>query len=174
MSGEAESIMTSTDNPIVASMINEFERLKRSADRGLAQLEEADFHFTPSERQNSIALIVQHVHGNLISRFTDFLTTDGEKAFRHRDAEFVNRNLSREQILKLWEEGWSCLFAALSPLRDADLTRGITIRGEPYIVAGAIARSIGHLGWHIAQILLIAKHVRGDRWDYVTIPPAKK
>ncbi len=134
---------------------------------------EDDFHYKLSERQNSIAVIAQHVHGNLMSRFTDLLTTDGEKASRNRDAEFVDRKLSRDEILKLWEDGWSCQFAALSELSDADLTRSITIRGEPYIVAGAIARSIGHLGWHIAQILLIAKHVRGDRWEYVTLPPAK-
>jgi hypothetical protein len=165
--------MTTQNDLVLASMIRELERLKRSADRGLKQLDENDFHHKLSDRQNSIAVIVQHVHGNLISRFTDFLTTDGEKASRNRNDEFVDRKLSRDEILKLWEEGWSCQFAALAKLDDADLTRSITIRGEPYIVAGAIARSIGHLGWHIGQILLIAKHVRGDRWDYVTIPPAK-
>jgi hypothetical protein len=166
--------MTPTDNPIAESFATEFQRLKRSADRGLKQLDEADFHFKLSERQNSIAAIIQHAHGNLISRFTDFLTTDGEKPSRDRDSEFVDRKLSRDALLKLWEEAWSLLFATVSELSDADLTRHITIRNEPYIVAGALARSIGHLGWHVGQILLIAKHMRGERWEYVTIPPVKR
>jgi hypothetical protein len=167
-------MMTPTDNPIAESFATEFQRLKRSADRGLKQLDEADFHFKLSERQNSIAAIIQHVHGNLISRFTDFLTTDGEKPDRDRESEFVEKKLSRDELLKLWEEAWTLLFAALSELSDGDLNRHITIRGEPYIVSGALARSIGHVGWHIAQILLIAKHVRGKRWEYVTIPPVKQ
>src|SRR5579864_8473848 len=111
------------------------------------------------------------MHGNMLSRWTDFLISDGEKPSRDRDGEFVDRGLSREQIMTLWEGAWHCVFDALAPLTDADLGRTVMIRKEPHTVALAIVRQIAHYSWHAGQIALVGKHLAGDRWKYLTVPP---
>jgi hypothetical protein len=151
----------------------EFQKTKSLADRSIAQLDDAALHLQINPRQNSIAAIVQHMAGNALSRWTDFMTTDGEKPDRNRESEFVDRQLSRGDLLALWERGWKCLFDALAPLTDADLLRTITIRREPHTVCKAIVRQIAHYGWHTGQIALIAKHIKRGSWEYMTIPPGQ-
>jgi hypothetical protein len=156
---------------IIAAFEQEMARVKRTCESAIDQVADADLHTQLSPRQNSLAAIIQHVAGNMESRFTDFLTTDGEKPTRNREAEFADRHLPRPDLMALWNRGWQCTFAALAPLTDADLHRTITIRNEPHTVALALARQLGHQGWHAGQILLLAKHLVGDRWQYVTIAP---
>ena len=107
----------------------------------------------------------------MLSRWTDFLTTDGEKPTRNRNAEFLDRQLPRDQLMTLWQQGWGCVFDALRPLTDADLARMVAIRNEPHTVALAIARQLAHYSWHAGQIALIGKHLVGHRWKYLTVPP---
>ena len=150
---------------------DEFRKAKTLAEGAIAQSDDAGLHAQINPLQNSIATMMQHMAGNMLSRWTDFLTSDGEKPGRNRDWEFVDRRLSRPELLALWERGWKCLFDALSPLSDADLGREVLIRREPHTVALAIVRQIAHYGWHAGQIALIAKHLKGDAWHYLTIPP---
>jgi hypothetical protein len=149
----------------------EFQKTKSMADRCIAQLSDDELHFQLNPLQNSVAAILQHMAGNMRSRFTDFLTTDGEKTTRDRESEFADQHLPRQQLLDLWTTGWNTLFAALAPLTDADLTRIVTIRNEPHTVLKAINRQTAHYAWHAAQIALIAKHLRQHAWQYLTIPP---
>ncbi|HVX86958.1 MAG TPA: DUF1572 family protein [Phycisphaerae bacterium] len=149
----------------------DFQKTKSMIDCSLAQLSDDDLHYQLNPLQNSPAAIVQHLAGNMISRFTDFLTTDGEKPSRNREAEFADRRLPRAQLLAQWEAAWSTLFAALAPLTDADLEKIITIRNEPHTVMKALLRASTHCAWHAAQIALIAKHLHQQDWQYLTIPP---
>ena len=141
------------------------------ADRALPQLADEELHFQLSPVQNSVAAILQHVAGNLASRFTDFRTSDGEKPWRDREAEFADRRLPRPDLMALWAAGWNTLFNALAPLTDEDLSRVVTIRNEPHTVFQALLRQSTHYAWHAAQIALIAKHLRQHDWQYLTIPP---
>lgn len=150
---------------------DEFRKTRKLCDEAIAQIDDAALHAQLNPRQNSIATIIQHMAGNMFSRWTDFLTSDGEKPTRERDSEFVDRHLSRPELLRLWERGWTCLFDALSGLSDADLSRTVLIRDEPHSVAMAIVRQIAHYAWHAGQIALIAKHFKGDAWRYLTVPP---
>jgi len=122
---------------------------------------------------NSIATIVWHLAGNLTSRFTDFLTSDGEKPWRDRDSEFLARQVKRAELQAKWEDGWRALFAALSALTDADLAKPVTIRGQPHTVAEALHRSLAHTSYHVGQIVFVAKALRGADWRYLTIPPGQ-
>ncbi len=159
------------ERSVLAAIEEEFRKNKSLGERAMAQVDEDGLHHRLSERQNSITVIVQHLAGNMMSRFTDFLTGDGEKPSRNREAEFVDRMLAREELMGVWEKGWKCLFAALEPLTDVDLQKTVTIRGEPHTVVRALVRQVGHYGWHAGQIALIAKHVRGEAWQYLTIRP---
>lgn len=161
------------DRTVLSAFEEEFRKYKNMADRAIAQVDDAALHVRISPLQNGIAVIIQHMAGNAISRWTDFLTTDGEKPNRDRDSEFIDRNLSRTELLAFWERGWKCLFDALAPLSDADLQRTITIRREEHTVCKAIVRQIAHYAWHAAQIALIAKHLAGESWQYLTIPPGQ-
>lgn len=140
------------------------------ADRAIAQLSEVQLHTALDSNTNSVAVIMQHVSGNLLSRFTDFLTSDGEKPWRSRDDEFIDQRMDRDKLLAHWLEGWNCLFASLAALEPADLTKTVTIRGEPHSVPLAIHRSLAHSGYHVGQILLIARILVGDPWQTITIP----
>lgn len=122
------------------------------------------------EESNSVAQIVKHMAGNMRSRWTDFLTTDGEKPDRNRDSEFVAAPATREEMMRLWQEGWAVLFGSLEPLTDADLGRTVTIRKEPHSVMQAIQRQVAHYALHIGQIVFIAKHLRSSEWKTVTVP----
>ena len=154
--------------------IREFRRTKAVADAALAQTTSAHFFATPSAIDNSIAIVVKHVGGNLLYRWTDFLTSDGEKPGRNRDAEFeIMAGNTQQELLNQWELGWSALFSALEPLGDTDLERVVTIRGEALTVLQAINRQLTHYAYHIGQIVYIAKHYAGASWRSLSIPKGK-
>jgi Protein of unknown function (DUF1572). len=142
---------------------------KLLGDKTFEQLSDADLHYTPHEACNSIAVIVQHLHGNMLSRWTHFLTEDGEKTWRQRDAEFEVHNLSRQELLQKWEEGWNCLLNALTALKEDDLLKTITIRQEPLLVIDAINRQLAHYPYHVGQIVHIGKTIRGTAWKSLSI-----
>ena len=147
---------------------------KKLADKALAQLEEDEFFITLDEEANSIAVIMKHMAGNMFSRWTDFLTTDGEKPDRNRDMEFVIApKTGREDVLAYWEKGWQRVFDALEPLRAEDLGRKVPIRGEEHTVIQAINRQLMHYANHIGQIILLAKHFRSSEWTSISIPRNK-
>lgn len=143
---------------------------KRMAERAMAQVADEHLFATLDPESNSIAIIVKHMTGNMRSRWTDFLTSDGEKPDRDRDSEFEEPPATREAVLAAWEAGWSCVFSALQALTDEDLTRTVTIRSEPHSVMQAINRQVAHYSLHIGQIILLAKHFAGERWQSLTIP----
>lgn len=151
------------------SILKRFENLKELGDGALAQLNDEDVVYAPDPETNSIAVTVQHVHGNMLSRWTDFLTSDGDKPWRDRDGEFEARGLGVEATRGLWEEGWACTLGTLRSLRPDDLLREVTIRGQPLTVLDAIHRQIAHYGYHIGQIVLLAKHRRGAEWKTLSI-----
>src|SRR3954463_6625388 len=138
-------------SPVIDALTAQFHRTKRMADRAFEQLADEDFFFRLSPRQNSIYVIVKHLAGNMRSRWTNFLTTDGEKPDRDRESEFVEDVVPRTEILQSWESGWATVFSALDPLTDADLTKTVRIRGEPLTVVEAIVRQIDHYGYHVGQ-----------------------
>jgi hypothetical protein len=143
---------------------------KDLAERAVAQLNDEQLRTALHPETNSVAVIMKHVAGNLRSRWTDFLTTDGEKPWRDRDDEFVDRFASRQELMEYWQKGWTCLTDALDALRPADLNATVTIRGEPLSVPLAIARSLSHCGYHTGQIVLISRILVGDSWKILTIP----
>jgi len=154
----------------LAAIINAFEANKRLADRAVEQVPEEKLHEALDANTNSIAVIMKHVSGNLRSRWTDFLATDGEKPGRNRDDEFVDTFRSRAEMIVDWERGWACLLQALKGLTAADLEKTVTIRGEPHSVPLAMSRSLGHTCYHIGQIVQLARHHAGDNWNTLTIP----
>ncbi|MEX2542441.1 MAG: DUF1572 family protein [Trueperaceae bacterium] len=143
---------------------------KRLAERALEQLDSADFHWTPDSESNSIAIIVKHVAGNMRSRWTDFLTSDGEKPDRNRDGEFIDDLGSAEQVLAVWEEGWERLFDTLATLTPEQLQRTVTVVGREHTVTEALLGQLGHYAQHVGQIVYLAKLRLGERWQTVSIP----
>src|SRR5579871_3559429 len=154
----------------LSAITNAFEANKRMADRAIAQVPDDKLHTALDANTNSIAVIMKHVAGNLTSRWTDFLTTDGEKPWRNRDDEFVDSFGSRAELLGTWERGWACLLGALRGLEPDDLGKAVTIRGEPHSVPLALERSLGHTCYHVGQIVQVARIHAGDRWNTLTIP----
>lgn len=152
------------------SVIRRLLTYKTLGDKTFAQLEDKDFHYSPNDQSNSISVIIRHLHGNMVSRWTNFLTEDGEKPGRDRDSEFTPPPLDKEGIIALWEEGWACLLNTLRALREEDLTRTITIRHEPLPVVDAINRQLAHYPHHVGQIVYIGKMLRNDRWQSLSIP----
>jgi uncharacterized damage-inducible protein DinB len=151
-----------------------FGRQKGLAEQALAQLDDAEFFQRPAEQSNSVALIVKHLAGNLRSRWTDFLTSDGDKPWRDRDAEFVlGPNDTRARLLAAWEEGWAALLGTLAGLGEADLAKRVTIRGEEHSVLQAVHRSLTHAAYHAGQVLYVARLVKPEGWHWVTIPPGQ-
>ncbi len=136
----------------------------------MGQVTDEQLFVTLDGEMNSIAVIVKHMTGNMRSRWTDFLGSDGEKPDRNRDSEFVEPPATREALMQVWEGGWQHVFSALEPLSDADLGRTVTIRGEPHSVMQAVNRQVAHYAQHIGQIILLAKHFAADRWQSLTIP----
>ncbi|HXN49070.1 MAG TPA: DUF1572 domain-containing protein [Bryobacteraceae bacterium] len=147
-----------------------FRYYKKLAERAMEQVTDGQLFATLDEEANSIAVVVKHMAGNMRSRWTDFLTTDGEKPNRDRDTEFVDPPATREALLAAWEDGWSRLFGALAPLSDADLARTITIRGEAHSVMQAVNRQVAHYAHHVGQIVLLAKHFAHERWQSLSVP----
>jgi hypothetical protein len=151
------------------SMLKRFENIKELGDGALAQLDDADVAFALDPESNSIAVTVQHLHGNMLSRWTDFLTTDGDKPDRDRDGEFEERGRRKDETISLWEAGWACTFQTLRALGPGDLQKIVTIRGMPLVVIDAISRQIAHYAYHVGQIVQIAKHRRGAHWKTLSI-----
>jgi hypothetical protein len=146
---------------------------KRLAERAMEQCPDEGLFATLDRESNSIAILVKHLSGNMRSRFTDFLTTDGEKPDRNRDTEFEDPPKTRAELMALWERGWQCVFTALEPLTDADLGKTITIRSEPHSVMQAISRQLAHYAHHIGQVLFAAKHfttVATGKWNSLSVP----
>ncbi len=152
------------------SAIKRLLTYKTLGDSTFSQLEEADFHYAPNAESNSIAVIIRHLHGNMLSRWTNFLTEDGEKPGRNRDTEFTQSSLTKTALIALWEEGWSCLLTTLRSLREEDLLKTITIRQEPLIVIDAINRQLAHYPHHVGQIVYLGKMIRNESWTSLSIP----
>ena len=147
-----------------------FRYYKNLAERAMAQVTDEQLCAVLDDEMNSIALIVKHMAGNMRSRWTNFLTTDGEKPDRNRDAEFADPPVSREALLAIWDEGWQCLFSALEPLSEQDMQRTITIRGEAHAVIQAINRQVAHYSYHCGQIVFLAKHLKDAEWKSLSVP----
>lgn len=152
----------------------QLRKLKAQADKAMAQIDDAQFFSTLDPDANSIALIVKHVTGNMRSRWTDFLTTDGEKPDRNRDTEFEREaGDTRASLMARWDAGWDLLFQTLISLQPSDIDRTVTIRGEPHTVLQAINRQVSHYSVHVGQIVLLAKHYAGPGWQTLSIPKRK-
>ena len=150
-----------------------FRYYKKLSERALEQVTDEQLFEVLDGEANSIAVIVNHMHGNMRSRWTVFLTSDGEKPDRNRDHEFEDPPPTRAALMNLWEQGWNYLFTALEPLSDPDMDRTVTIRGEPHSVMQAINRQMAHYSYHCGQIVFLAKHSQHDRWKSLTIPRGK-
>lgn len=150
-----------------------FEDSKKLGDNTFLRLSDSDIHWQPNTESNNIAIIVKHLSGNMISRWTDFLTSDGEKPNRHRDQEFKDTITSVEQLITVWEKGWNQVFATLDSLKSEDLGKSVYIRGEEHTVIEAIERQIAHCSYHIGQIVYIAKLLKGNDWESLSIPLGK-
>jgi hypothetical protein len=157
---------------VISSVESEFQKYKTLAENAMTQLQDAQLAVTAAQatESNSVAVLVWHVSGNLTSRFTDFLTSDGEKPWRHRDEEFVRRQVSRAEMMEKWERGWKVMFDTLTTLSDADLGRQVSIRKEPCKVVDALHRALAHISYHVGQIVLLSKTARGDGWQNLSVP----
>lgn len=155
------------------SAIKRLNYYKELGDKTFTQLSGSDFHFKPNEECNSIAVIIQHMAGNMLSRWTNFLTTDGEKDWRNRDSEFEKQPISNQQLLTYWEKGWNCCIQELKALNEEDLLKTIYIRKEGLFVIDAINRQLAHYPYHVGQIIYIAKIVKGSAWINLSIEKGK-
>lgn len=155
------------------SAIKRVKYYRQLADDTFSQLKEDDFYFQPNTTSNSLALIIQHVSGNMLSRWTDFLTTDGEKDWRNRDTEFEDQHIPYPQLIALWNKGWDCFLTALEDLQDDDLQKTIYIRKEPLTVVDAINRQLAHYPYHVGQIIYIGKLLRNEAWKSLSIEKGK-
>ncbi len=165
-------------NDLAAHYLDEARRQirghKRMGEGAMAQLRDDDFFLTLDPESNSVAILVKHLAGNMRSRFTDFLSSDGEKPDRFRDREFeITSSTTRAEVMKWWEEGWACVFTAIEALQPEDVMRTVTIRNEPHTVLQAINRQIAHYAAHVGQIVFLAKHLRSSEWKTLTIPRGK-
>lgn len=153
------------------SVKKRFTDAKQIAERAIAQLSDEQLFWTPNAETNSIAVIIKHMSGNMISRWTDFFDTDGEKPSRNRDGEFImEETVSRSDLLAVWEKGWECFLGTLASFTQDDLLRTIYIRKEPHSVIDAIERQMYHYSYHVGQIVYVAKLLRDDQWQSLTIP----
>ena len=150
-----------------------FRHYKKLAEGAMAQVTDEQLNVALDDEMNSIAVTVKHMAGNMRSRWTNFLTTDGEKPDRNRDTEFVDPPATREALMSIWEEGWRRVISAVEPLVEADLSRTVTIRGEQHSVMQAINRQIAHYAYHCGQIVLLAKHLQHDNWKSLSVPRNK-
>jgi hypothetical protein len=160
-------------NSYLEDSIALFHQYKKIAEGAIEQIKDDRLFAALDEEMNSIAIIVKHMAGNMRSRWKDFLTSDGEKPNRDRDSEFEQPAASREELMKIWEEGWQLVFSALEPLTDADMGSSVTIRGEEHSVLQAINRQIAHYSYHCGQIVLLAKHFKGREWKSLSVPRRK-
>ncbi|HZT36921.1 MAG TPA: DUF1572 domain-containing protein [Bryobacteraceae bacterium] len=154
----------------IRDAVDLFRQYKKLGERAMDQIADEQLFVASDAESNSIAIIVKHMAGNMRSRWTDFLTTDGEKPDRDRDSEFVDPPPNRGALLELWENGWERVFQAIEPLSDEDLGRTVTIRGEAHSVMQAINRQLAHYAYHVGQIVLLAKHFAQDHWQSLSVP----
>jgi hypothetical protein len=163
-----------TSKHYIDEVRRQFRGYKRMGEGAMAQLRDEDFFVTLDPEANSVAILVKHLAGNMRSRFTDFLTSDGEKPNRFRDQEFeLTPETTRADVMKWWEEGWARVFAAIDALKPEDVMRTVTVRAEPHTVLQAINRQIAHYALHIGQIVFLAKHLRSKDWKTLSIPRGK-
>jgi len=151
------------------SAIKRLSYYKELGDKTLAQLSDADLHFQPNEESNSVAVIMQHTAGNMLSRWTNFLTEDGEKEWRNRDSEFEEQDLNKQQLIDLWQKGWDCCLASLHSLTEDDLLKTIYIRSEGLLVIDAINRQLAHYPYHVGQIIYLGKLIKNKDWQNLSI-----
>jgi Protein of unknown function (DUF1572) len=162
---------TPLDAHVLTTLVAEYRKLKTLGDRALAQIPENGLNLVLDPESNSIVVLVRHLAGNMRSRWTDFLTTDGEKPNRNRDGEFDQAiTLTRDEVLAEWENGWAVLLKGVEALTTADLQRTVTIRGEAMTVFEAMTRNVLHVAQHVGQILLLGKHAAGPKWESLSIP----
>lgn len=157
---------------VIDAISAEYQRYKTLAERSVAQLSGEEIRIRSGDG-NSVATLLHHLGGNLRSRFTDFLTSDGEKPWRDREAEFADAGTSRESLIAQWEDGWRALTTALDQLSDETLEQQVTIRGVQLSVIEALTRSLAHTSYHVGQIVLIARGIRGAEWEFLSIPPGR-
>jgi Protein of unknown function (DUF1572) len=167
---KADTMTPDTATSFLDTAVKRLKYYKSLAEKTFSQLSDKELHYSPGPESNSIAVIVQHMAGNMLSRWTDFLTTDGEKTWRQRDAEFESQPLKRDELIALWENGWDCFFGALTALSPQDLVRTVTIRGEGLLVVDAINRQLAHYPYHIGQIVFLGRMIRGPQWQNLSIP----
>jgi uncharacterized damage-inducible protein DinB len=166
--------MSSTASEFLGDSIATFRRYQDLGARAMAQIPDEELFRAPDAEGNSIAIIVKHLHGNMLSRWRDFLTTDGEKPDRDRDSEFeMNAATTGDTVRAWWDEGWQTAISGLEALRPTDLERTVTIRGEPHSVLQAIMRQVTHAAYHVGQIVLLAKHAKGGEWSTLSIAKRK-
>ena len=166
--------METIESAFLQSAIKRLAYYKELGERTFKQLNDADFHFLPNEESNSIAIIIQHMSGNMLSRWTDFLTTDGEKDWRQRDEEFEVLPASKDQLITLWNKGWDCCLGAIGSLSADDLLKTITIRSEPLSVIDAINRQLAHYPYHVGQIIYIGKLIKNREWENLSMKRNRK
>lgn len=155
----------------LTDVADQFRKLKELGDRALAQVRDEDLFAALDPESNSLAVLIRHMAGNMLSRWTGFLNSDGEKPDRDRDSEFEETaGTTREQLLKRWEEGWRCLFQALAALHEEDLSLTVLIRAEPHSVVKAIDRQLTHYAYHVGQIVFLAKHLASETWQTLSVP----
>ena len=159
------------ENPFLTNALKIFRQYQDLGTKAIDRLNDEQLHWEPSPGANSIAVNVQHLAGNMRSRFTDFLIADGEKPDRHRDAEFEeNAELTKDALMTMWNNGWAILYHALEQLTDGDLQREVLIRGEKHTVLGAVQRQIAHYAYHVGQIVYLGKVLLGEKWESLSIP----
>lgn len=160
-------------NEYLSVALNNFRTYKSIADKALEQISEEQFHYLIDEESNSIAIIMQHMIGNARSRFIDFFTSDGEKPNRHRDQEFVEQKLTKDELLIQWNNAWQIVFDLLESMNDNDLEKIVSIRNEKQSALKAINRQVAHYAYHVGQIVFIAKHLKGKDWETMSIAKGK-
>lgn len=158
------------ENNYLESIRKQFEYYKQLGDKTMDRLTDDQLYWQFNAESNSIVTIVKHMHGNMMSRWTDFLTTDGEKEWRQRDAEFEQEHLSKAELLEIWEEGWKCLFTALEALKPEDLSKTIYIRNQGQTAIDAINRQLAHYPYHIGQMVFVGKMIQNENWESLSIP----
>jgi Protein of unknown function (DUF1572) len=162
--------MNTIGKEFLSTVIRRLKYYKELGDKTFEQLNDEDFHYQPNQESNSIAIIIQHIYGNMLSRWTNFLTEDGEKEWRQRDDEFEIHSYSKQQLIELWEKGWACFLNTLESLKEDDLLKTIYIRKEPLSAIDAINRQLAHYPYHIGQIIFIGKIIKNRDWKNLSIP----
>ncbi|HOZ88487.1 MAG TPA: DUF1572 family protein [Bacteroidia bacterium] len=161
------------ESQFLESVKKQFEYYKLLGEKTFGQLSEEQLFFKYNDESNSIATIVKHLRGNMMSRWTDFLTSDGEKEWRQRDGEFENDLKTKSEVIKIWNEGWNCLFSAIGPLTAADLSKTVYIRNQGHTVEEAIIRQLAHYPYHVGQIVYVGKMIVDEKWNSLSIPRNK-